>query len=76
MNTPPAAAGASGFGFSAIVGSGLRSNAVVPTASSKRLAAGELVMIGIAPKVHGYAGVVGDALPVSGARTRRGSRSA
>lgn len=57
---------ASGFGFSAIVGSGLRSNAVVPTASSKKLAAGEMVMIGIAPKVKGYAGVVGDVLPVSG----------
>jgi Xaa-Pro aminopeptidase len=58
--------GASGFGFSAIVGSGVRSNAVVPTAGSKPLAAGELVMIGIAPKVRGYAGVVGDALPASG----------
>jgi Xaa-Pro aminopeptidase len=58
--------GASGFGFSAIVGSGLRSNAVVPTASSKRLQTGELAMIGIAPKVSGYAGVVGDSLPVSG----------
>ena len=32
--------GASGFGFSAIVGSGARSNAVVPTASAKKLAAG------------------------------------
>jgi len=61
--------GASGFGFSAIVGSGARSNAVVPTASSKRLENGELVMIGIAPKVHGYAGVVGDMLPVSGQYT-------
>jgi Xaa-Pro aminopeptidase len=58
--------GASGFGFSAIVGSGKRSNAVVPTASSKQLAPGELVMIGIAPKVKGYAGVVGDVIPVSG----------
>ncbi|MGQ9555289.1 MAG: M24 family metallopeptidase [Anaerolineae bacterium] len=58
--------GASGFGFSAIVGSGKRANAVVPTASSKRLEAGEMVMIGIAPKVRGYAGVVGDLLPVSG----------
>jgi Xaa-Pro aminopeptidase len=58
--------GASGFGFGAIVGSGLRSNAVVPTASSKRLQNGELVMIGIAPKVSGYAGVVGDSIPVSG----------
>jgi Xaa-Pro aminopeptidase len=61
--------GASGFGFSAIVGSGKRSNAVVPTASSKRLEDGELVMVGIAPKVNGYAGVVGDALPASGAYT-------
>ena len=58
--------GASGFGFSAIVGSGQRANAVVPTASSKKLEAGELVMLGIAPKINGYAGVVGDALPVSG----------
>jgi len=58
--------GASGFGFSAIVGSGKRSNAVVPTASSKKLEDGELVMIGISPKIRGYAGVVGDVLPVSG----------
>ena len=63
--------GANGFGFSAIVGSGARSNAVVPTASSKPLAPGELVMIGIAPKVRGYAGVVGDALPVSGQYSAR-----
>jgi Xaa-Pro aminopeptidase len=62
---------ASGFGFSTIVGSGPRSNAVVPTASSKRLEAGELVMIGISPKIQGYAGVVGDALPVSGSYTER-----
>jgi len=61
--------GANGFGFSAIVGSGKRSNAVVPTASSKKLESGELVMIGIAPKINGYAGVVGDALPVSGRYT-------
>jgi len=63
--------GASGFGFTAIVGSGPRANAVVPTASSKKLKAGEMVMIGIAPKVQGYAGVVGDALPVSGKFTRK-----
>ena len=63
--------GASGFGFSAIVGSGVRSNAVVPTASSKRLQAGELVMIGIAPKVSGYAGVVGDSIPASGQYSER-----
>jgi len=58
--------GASGFGFTTIVGSGKRSNAVVPTASSKILQDGELVMLGIAPKVNGYAGVVGDVIPVSG----------
>ncbi|HPO15042.1 MAG TPA: M24 family metallopeptidase [Candidatus Hydrogenedentes bacterium] len=61
--------GATGFGFSAIVGSGPRANAVVPTATTKRLNAGELVMIGIAPKVQGYAGVVGHTLPVSGEYT-------
>jgi len=58
--------GASGFGFGAIVGSGKRANAVVPTASSKRLADGEMVMLGLAPKVQGYAGVFGDSVPVSG----------
>lgn len=63
--------GASGFGFTAIVGSGLRSNAVVPTASAKKVEAGEMVMIGMAPKVNGYAGVVGDALPVNGVYTGR-----
>ena len=63
--------GASGFGFSAIVGSGVRSNAVVPTASSKLLQEGEMAMIGIAPKVCGYAGVVGDALPVNGRCSQR-----
>ena len=58
--------GASGFGFSAIVGSGLRANAVVPTASSKPLESGELVMVGLAPKVRGYAGVFGSVMPVNG----------
>lgn len=63
--------GASGFGFSAIVGSGARSNAVVPTASAKPLVAGEMVMLGLAPKVAGYAGVFGDSVPVSGETTPR-----
>ncbi len=63
--------GASGFGFAAIVGSGLRSNAVVPTASAKKLVAGEAVMLGIAPKVQGYAGTFGDTLPVSGSATAK-----
>jgi Xaa-Pro aminopeptidase len=63
--------GASGFGFPAIIGSGIRSNAVVPTASSKKLEADELVLVGMAPKVRGYAGVVGDVFPVSGQFTPR-----
>ena len=61
--------GCSGFGFSAIVGSGKRANAVVPTASSKQLEPGELVMLGLAPKVCGYAGVFGDTVAVSGKLT-------
>lgn len=63
--------GASGFGFSAIVGGGKRSNAVVPTASSRKLGNSELVMLGIAPRIRGYAGVVGDTLPVSGRYTKQ-----
>lgn len=63
--------GATGFGFSAIVGSGERSNAVVPTATSRIMRDGEMVMIGLAPKVRGYAGVMGDALPVSGSYSPR-----
>ena len=63
--------GANSFAFSAIVGSGKRSNAVVPTASSKKLEEGELVMIGLSPRVKGYAGVVGDVLPVSGGYSER-----
>jgi len=58
--------GATGFGFTAIVGSGARADAVVPTASSKPLQSGETVMIGLAPKVAGYNGVMGAVLPVSG----------
>jgi Xaa-Pro aminopeptidase len=65
--------GASGFGFSAIVGSGKRSNAIVPTATSKKIEAGELIMIGLAPKIRGYAGVIGDLLPVSGWYTQQQS---
>ena len=64
-------AGANSFAFSTIVGSGERANAVVPTALNKEMKAGELVMIGIAPRTNGYAGVVGDTLPVSGTYSRR-----
>jgi len=56
--------GASGFGFTAIVGSGPRSNAVVPTASDREMKDGEMVMLGISPKCRGYAGVAGDTVVV------------
>jgi Xaa-Pro aminopeptidase len=63
-------AGASGFGFTAIVGSGPRANAVVPTARDRKLRKGEMVMLGIAPKCKGYAGVAG-VTAVAGAATRK-----
>jgi Xaa-Pro aminopeptidase len=52
-------AGASGFGFTAIVGGGPRSNAVVPTAGDREIAEGEMVMLGISPRWKGYSGVAG-----------------
>jgi len=58
--------GANGFGFTAIVGSGERSDAVVPTASDRKMRDGETVMIGLAPKWNGYVGVFGNTLPVGG----------
>lgn len=64
-------AGASSFAYATIVGSGERAKAVVPTASNKRMEAGETVMIGIAPRVNGYAGTFGDTLPVSGEFTQK-----
>ena len=64
------AKGAHSFAYSTIVGSGERAKAVVPTATNKIMQAGELVMIGIAPRVNGYAGTVGDTLPVSGEFTQ------
>lgn len=63
--------GANSFAYSTIVGSGLRAKAVVPTAQNRIMEDGELVMIGIAPRVNGYAGTVGDTLPVNGIFTQR-----
>ena len=63
--------GANSFGFSAIVGSGKRANAVVPTASAKILQDGELVMLGLSPKYRGYAGVFGDTVAANGKFTQR-----
>lgn len=61
--------GANGFGFTAIVGSGERSDAVVPTASDRKMCDGETIMIGLAPKWNGYVGVFGNTLPVGGTPT-------
>jgi len=63
--------GANSFAYSCIVGSGERAKAVVPTATNKVMQDGELVMIGIAPRVNGYAGTFGDILPVNGKYTPR-----
>jgi Xaa-Pro aminopeptidase len=63
--------GANSFAYSCIVGSGPRAKAVVPTATDRVMLDGELVMIGIAPRINGYAGTFGDTLPVSGVYTQR-----
>ena len=63
--------GAHSFAYSTIVGSGERAKAVVPTATDRVMQKGELVMIGIAPRVNGYAGTVGDILPVDGEYTQQ-----
>ena len=68
--------GANAFGFTAIVGSGARSNAVVPTASDRKMAGGETVMIGLAPKWKGYVGVFGNTLPVGETLTRAQAEAA
>ncbi len=61
---------ANNFAFQTMVGSGIMSNAVAPVASSTPMKAGDMVMVGIAPRYNGYAGVMGDTLPVSGEYTQ------
>jgi Xaa-Pro aminopeptidase len=63
--------GANSFAYSCIVGSGERARAVVPTAINKVMEDGELVMLGIAPRINGYAGTFGDTIPVNGVYTPR-----
>lgn len=63
--------GANSFAYATIVGSGARAKAVVPTATNKKMESGELVMIGIAPRINGYAGTFGDTIPVNGVYTQR-----
>ena len=62
--------GANSFAFSCMVGSGQQTNAVVPTATNKILQPGEMVMLGLAPRFNGYAGVFGETLPVNGEFTQ------
>jgi|LSQX01.2.fsa_nt_gb Xaa-Pro aminopeptidase len=62
--------GASSFAFSTIIASGVRTNAVVPTAINKRMEPGEWAMIGLAPRINGYAGTFSNTLPVSGEYTK------
>ena len=61
--------GANGFAYQTIVGSGIRSNAAVPTATDKVMEDGEMVMLGIAPRINGYAGTFGHTVPVNGKYT-------
>lgn len=61
---------ANGFAFACMVGSGKQANAVVPTATNKVMQAGEMVMMGLAPRFNGYAGVFGETLPVGGEFTQ------
>ena len=63
--------GANSFAYATIVGSGARAKAVVPTATNKKMEDGELVMIGIAPRINGYAGTFGDTIPVNGVYTQK-----
>ncbi len=62
--------GANSFAFKAIVGSGKRSNAVVPTAGDRAMEAGETVMLGLSPRWNGYASAVGDTVAVGGELNR------
>ena len=43
----------------------------MPTAGPKLLQPGELVLLGISPKIRGYTGVMGDTLPVDGRYTQQ-----
>jgi len=59
--------GANWFAFKAIVASGERASGVVPTASEEKiLQKGETLMLGISPRVNGYAGTAGFTYVVGG----------
>jgi len=66
--------GANGFGFKTVVGSGKRSNGVVPTASDKRLEEGEILILGISPRYRGYSAAAGFTYVVGGSFTKEQSQ--
>lgn len=66
--------GANGFGFETIVGSGIRSNGVVPTASNKRLREGEIFLLGISPRYKGYSSSAGFTYVVGSIPTKEQSQ--
>ena len=61
--------GASSFAFSTIIASGVRTNAVVPTAINKH-GAGRMGDDRSCPRINGYAGTFSNTLPVSGEYTK------
>ena len=61
---------ANNFAFQTMVGAGIKSDAVAPTAGNIPMKAGDMVLLGIAPRYNGYAGVMGDTIPVSGEYTQ------
>jgi len=64
-------AGANSFAYATIIGSGARAAAVVPTATNKKIEDGELAIVGIAPRLNGYAGTCSDTVPANGVYTPR-----
>ncbi len=47
-------AGANWFGFKTVIGSGKRSNGVVPTSTEKKLRKGETLLVGVSARYNGY----------------------
>lgn len=63
--------GANGFGFKTIAAVGERSDGCVPTATDRKLRAGELLLFGFSFRYNGYCSAVGNTLVVGGEPTPR-----
>jgi Xaa-Pro aminopeptidase len=61
--------GANGFGFKTIAATGARSDGCVPTATERKLTAGEMLLFGYSFRYNGYCCAVGDTLIVGGQPT-------